>query len=226
MKEIVEGILPLERSLFFLLNGSDSAFWDNLMRTISSTKVWIPLYLFVLFLVFYKTSLKSAALVTIFFILMVVCCDQLSSGLMKPFFERPRPGHHPDFKDLVDVVNGYRGGGYSFISGHATNACGFAVLLALIFRQRWVWLVALIWAVAISYSRIYLGMHFVSDVVVGMIAGTLIAVGLYAALIFLRKKLFKVEDSEKRQLYSEQHGKLLWIGFASFFAAVLYLSQF
>ncbi len=226
MKEFVENLLTHERDLFFLLNGSDFVFWDNIMYTISVTKVWIPLYLFVLFMIFYKTSVKNALLVALFFVLMVTLCDQFASGLVKPIFERLRPGHHPDFKDLVDIVNGHRGGGYSFISGHATNAFGFAVLLSLVFRHRWVTLVALIWATAISYSRIYLGMHFVSDVVGGILFGTLISAGLYAILIFLRKKLFKIKDSEKKQLYSGQHGKVLWIGFASYFAAVIYLSQF
>jgi undecaprenyl-diphosphatase len=223
MKEFVENMLHCERNLFFALNGSDSVFLDNLMHIISVTKVWIPLYLFVLFLIFYKTSIKNAALVTLFFILMVALCDQFSSGLIKPFFERLRPGHHPDFKCFVDVVNGHRGGGYSFISGHATNACGFAVFLSLVFRHRWVTLVALIWAVLISYSRIYLGMHFVSDVVGGILAGTLIAVGLYFVLIPLRKKLFKLKDSEK--IYSARQGKLLWIGFAAYFVAVIIFSQ-
>jgi undecaprenyl-diphosphatase len=226
MKEFVENMLTWERNLFLFLNGSDSTFWDNVMSAVSSTKIWAPLYLFVLFLVFYKTPVKQSLLITFFFILLITLCDQFSSGLIKPLFERFRPGHHPDFKDFVQLVNNHRGGGYSFISGHATNSTGFAVLLSLVFRNRWVTLVALTWAALISYSRIYLGMHFVSDVVGGVISGTLIAVGLYYLLIFLRKKLFKVNDSEKTKIYSAQHGKLLWIGFVGYFAAVIYLSQF
>ena len=219
-------MLTWERNLFFLLNGSDSVFWDNLMHTISVTKVWAPLYLFVLFLVFYKTPIRQSVLVALFFVLMVTLCDQFSSGLVKPFFERLRPGHHPDFKDLVQLVHGHRGGGYSFISGHATNSVGFAVLLSLVFRHRWVTLVALTWATAISYSRIYLGMHFVSDVVGGIIAGALISTGLYYALIFLRKKFLKPKGPKTMQIYPAQHGKWLWIGFAAYFLVVIYLSQF
>jgi len=221
MKEFVENMLPYERNLFFLLNGSDSVFWDNIMFTVSVTKVWIPLYLFVLFMLFYKTPKKEAFLILLFFVLMIVSCDQFSSGLMKPYFERLRPGHHPDFKDLVSLVNNSRGGGYSFISGHATNSFGFAVLLLLIFKNRWVTSVALIWAGLIAYSRIYLGMHFISDVVGGAISGTLIAMILYAVFVPLRKKLFKLEPSEKTQIYSEQHGNILALGFAVCFVGVL-----
>jgi len=233
MKEFVQNMLPYERNLFFLLNGSHSVFLDNMMSAISGSKIWIPLYLFVVFILFYnfiktpkKEVLLEALLILLFFVLVFALCDQISSGLIKPFFERPRPGNHPDFKDLVKVVHGYRGGGYGFISGHATNCFGFAVALSLVFKNRWVTLVALLWATAISYSRIYLGMHFVSDVVGGIIVGTLVATILYVALIPLRKKLFHLENAQKTQIYSEQHGKLLSLGFAAYLLAVILLGSF
>ena len=219
MKEFLENMLPDERNLFFFLNGSDSVLLDNIMYTLSLSKVWIPLYAFVLFMFFYKTPKKEALLVTLFVVLTFALCDQFSSGLIKPFFERLRPGNHPDFKNYVDLVNGHRGGGYSFISGHATNCFGFAVMLCLVFRHRWVSFVALFWATAVSYSRIYLGMHFVSDVVGGIISGTLIAIILYYVFILLRRKLFKPE--EKTRIYSQQQGKMLSLGFAAYLLAVV-----
>lgn len=225
MKEFVEGLLPYERNLFFLLNGSDSVFLDNLMWILSRTKVWVLFYVFVALSLFYKTLKKEAVLILLLFILTIVLCDQFSSGLIKPFFERLRPTHHPDFKNLVDIVRGHRGNGFSFISGHATNSFGFAVFLSLIFRNRWVTLVALVWAALISYSRIYLGMHFVSDVAGGMLAGTGIAFLMYGLFIILRKKLFHPELSD-RKLYSEQHGKILAVVFAVYFFGVMVYGQF
>lgn len=227
IKELVENILPYERDLFLLLNGSDSVFWDNTMSAISSSKVWILFYAFILLLFFYRTPKKEALFTAVFFILLFALCDQFSSGLIKPYFERLRPGHHPDFKDVVDLVNGSRGGKYGFISGHATNCFGFAVSLSLVFRNRWVTISSLIWAALISYSRIYLGKHFISDVVGGILAGTLIAIILYAAvLIPLRKKLFHIEASEKTQIYSEQHGNILAIAFVVYFIGVVIYGQF
>jgi undecaprenyl-diphosphatase len=226
MNEFIENILPYERDLFFLLNGSDSIFWDNMMWVVSRTKVWFLFYVFVALFLFYKTLKKDAALVLLFFILMIVLCDQFSSGLMKPLFERLRPTHHPDFKDFVDIVNGHRGGGFSFISGHATNSFGFAVFLSLIFRSRWVTLVALFWATLISYSRIYLGVHFISDVVGGVLAGTLIALILYTVFVALRKKLFHLDSSEKTQIYSPQHGKILALAFVVYFLGVVLFGLF
>ena len=152
MKETIENILPLERDLFLLLNGSESPFLDDWMWTVSGRFVWIPLFLVILFLFFYKTPRKQALLVSLFIILVFVASDQFSSGLCKPFFERYRPTHHPDFKELVDIVNGYRGGRYGFISGHATNSFGLAVFLSLLFRNRAVTLTTLSWA-ALTATR-------------------------------------------------------------------------
>ncbi|WP_262249608.1 phosphatase PAP2 family protein [Parapedobacter soli] len=226
MKEFIENLLPYERDLFFLLNGSNSVFWDNVMWIVSRTSAWFPFYVFVALFLFYKTLKKEAALVLIFFILMIVVCDQFSSGLVKPFFERLRPTHHPDFKDFVDMVNEHRGGGFSFISGHATNSFGFAVFLSLVFRNRWVTLVSLVWATLISYSRIYLGVHFISDVVGGVLAGILIATISYAVFASLRKKLFHLDSSEKTRIYSPQHGKILALAFTAYFLGVVLFGVF
>lgn len=227
MKEFVESILPHERELFFWLNGSDSVVLDNIMWIFSKTNAWVLFYVFVAAFLFYKTRIKEAALLLFFFVLMIVLCDQFSSGLIKPYFERLRPGHHPDFKDLVHLVRGHRGGGFSFISGHATNSFGFAVFLSLVFRNRWVTLVALVWATVISYSRIYLGMHFISDVIGGILAGTLIAVAMYALFVLLLKKLFHVDLSSRHtRLYSAQQGNILALVFTAYALVVLVYGQF
>jgi undecaprenyl-diphosphatase len=216
MKEAIERLLPLERDLFFLLNGSDSPWLDDWMWTVSGRFVWIPLFLAILFLFFYRTPAKQALLVTLFFILVFVLSDQLSSGICKPFFERFRPTHHPDFKELVDIVNGYRGGRYGFISGHATNSFGLAIFLSLLFRHRGVTLSSLGWATLNSYTRIYLGVHFVSDIVAGMIAGSLLAFLLYHLMMLLMNRLPATRAVSPGPLYDRNHGKwltLLIIGY-------------
>ena len=179
MKEAIESLLPYERDLFFALNGSESQILDDIMWTISGRFVWVPVYLFIIFLFFYKTPPKTAIITTIFFVLVIVVCDQVSSSIFKPMFERFRPTHHPDFKELVDIVNNYRGGRYGFISGHATNSFGLATFLSLLNKNRFVTIITMFWAALNSYTRIYLGVHFISDIIAGMIAGIILSFILY-----------------------------------------------
>ena len=229
MKEWVEGMLPLERDLFFALNGSESLFLDNVMWTISGRLVWIPLYLFILFLFFYRVPRKEGILAALFLILVFVLCDQVSSALFKPLFERFRPTHHPDFKDIVDTVNDYRGGLYGFISGHATNSFGLAVFLSLLFRHRAVTLITLFWAALNSYTRIYLGVHFVSDILAGMLAGSLLALLVYLAYSWTRKRVVHSKGSYSSLGQSDipyrKHGAMFAGCIAIYLAAVILFSS-
>ena len=210
MKSTIERLLPLERDLFFALSGSDSVVLDNIMWTLSGRFVWIPLFLFIIFILFYKTPRKIGILVTLFLILVFVASDQVSSSLFKPLFERFRPTHHPDFMNQVDILNGYRGGRFGFISGHATNSFGLAVFLSLIFKYRYITIITLFWATLNSYTRIYLGVHFVSDIIGGIIIGSLLAVIIYSLLIVVMKSISKTTyDIGVQPMYQTNSGKML-----------------
>ena len=111
----------LERSLFLLLNGTHSPFWDNVMYTYSYMFTWVPFYLCFFFIFSYKKHWKEIVLTFIAIGLLILLCDQLSSGITKPIFHRLRPTHDPDFENIVHTVFNYRGGRYGFFSGHATN---------------------------------------------------------------------------------------------------------
>jgi undecaprenyl-diphosphatase len=103
-----------------------------------------------------------------------VFADQITTTGMKPFFKRLRPSRDPALKELVHTVNGYKGGKYGFASSHAANTMGIAFFFWLLFanRYRWIWIL-FIWATVVSYSRIYLGVHFPGDILVGMLIGIL-----------------------------------------------------
>lgn len=212
MKRAIESLLPLERDLFFALNGSDSVLLDNIMWTLSGRFVWIPLFMFIIFVLFYKVPRKLGFLVALVLILVFVASDQVSSSLFKPLFERFRPTHHPDFMDQVDILNGYRGGRYGFISGHATNSFGITVFLSLLFKYRWFTVIALFWATLNSYTRIYLGVHFISDIIAGIIVGSFLAIIFYSVLILVKKPLFqRTYDISNKAIYSSDNGRILSI---------------
>ena len=122
--------------------------------------------------------------------LMILVSDQLSN-LAKDTFQRLRPSNEPGL--MVHLVNAYKGGDYGFYSGHATNNFSIAVFLIVLAGKRfkWIWMIALSYALIISYTRIYLGVHFPGDIIGGAIMGSLIGylsgrLGVY--LLSLRKK--------------------------------------
>jgi undecaprenyl-diphosphatase len=95
---------------------------------------------------------------------------------MKPYFTRLRPSHEPSLEGLVHLVEGYKGGTYGFASSHAANTFGTAMFLYLLFRIKKSWIVWLFpWAAFVSYTRIYLGVHYPGDIVGGAGVGLLCA---------------------------------------------------
>jgi undecaprenyl-diphosphatase len=93
---------------------------------------------------------------------------------MKPFFGRLRPSHEPELEGLLHLVDGYRGGLYGFASSHAANTFGVAIFIWLSLRKHYRWIgVIFIWAILMSYTRIYLGVHYPTDILVGAIIGSL-----------------------------------------------------
>ena len=168
---MVEKILVYEREAFFALNGSDSVFLDHVRWIFTGKAVWLPLAVLILLVLTYKKNWRESLLVLLAIALVVTLCDQFASHLCKPLFMRYRPTHHPDFMEQVKTVFDYRGGRYGFISSHAANAFGFATLMTLILRDKLFGWTIFLWATMTAYTRVYLGVHFISDIVPGAISG-------------------------------------------------------
>lgn len=200
---MLERILDYERDLFLFLNGSDSVFVDNFMWLYTGMIVWFPLALFILFVLCYKKDWRESVLILLGIGLVVLFCDQFSSHICKPYFERFRPTHHPDFMDQVKTVFDYRGGKYGFISGHAANSFGFAIYMSLLFRNRLFSFTIFCWAFLTAYTRIYLGVHFISDIIPGALSGLVLGYIAYQMYVFSRKKLISSEITTSALLYSE-----------------------
>ena len=192
---MLEQELLYERDLFFFLNGSNSVFLDNFFYLYSYKWTWIPFYACLLFVFLYKRTWKEIVWIIVAIVVLITLCDQISSGLFKPLFHRLRPSHHPDFKEMVDLVFNYRGGGYGFISSHAANAFGLATFTALLFKNRIYTLTIMLFALLTAYSRVYLGLHFISDIVVGALVGAAIGWGVYGIDCWVRKKYLQVESN-------------------------------
>jgi undecaprenyl-diphosphatase len=168
----------LDVKLFLFLNAQNSSFFDKIMWFISGRFEWIPLYLALIFWIFYRFR-KKGWIILALTLLVFALSDAGSVHFFKNVFERLRPSRNPALEGMVHIVNGYRGGLYGFISAHAANTFGLAVFMSLVFREKWFVISILIWASVVSYSRIYLGVHYPSDVFIGALWGTLMAVGVY-----------------------------------------------
>ena len=184
----LEDWIAFDQQLLLRLNGSDSLFWDNLMEGITSTVAWLPVGVVLLYLVVKNNTMREAGLVILFFALTIVVADQFSSSFCKPYFARFRPTQDPLLMYLVDVVDGYRGGRYGFISSHAANAFGFAMFLTLLFRNRWLGFTLFLWATVNAYSRIYLGVHFLTDIIPGIMAGIFFGYIVYKLYAWVRSR--------------------------------------
>ncbi len=185
---MLEKILPYEKELFFLINGSHTDFTDSIMWLYSGGVIWVPMAILTLFLLVYRQRWREWLPVLIAIAIMFVLCDQFASTVCKPYFARLRPTHYPGIEEYVRTLYGYAGGRYGFISGHATNAFGFASLTAILFRNRYYSIIIYVWAFIMAYSRVYLGVHFVSDVVAGAIAGILIGYLVHGLYLLYQKK--------------------------------------
>jgi undecaprenyl-diphosphatase len=172
---MIETLKYWDTQVFLFLNGKHNSFWDFTMYWVSNKLIWIPLYLFFIFLIFkyYKKNLLWVLLATV---IVIALSDLISVHLFKNVFLRLRPCHEPQLEGLVHLVKGKCGGQYGFISSHATNHFAFAVFSSLILRKKVKYFTFLIilWAAVISYSRIYLGVHYPGDVLGGVIVGSVL----------------------------------------------------
>ena len=152
-------------------NGFHTQALDPLMMLMTKTIFWLPLYLILVFLVFKRFKMEGWFFLTAV-ALAILLADQITSGFMKPFFARLRPSQEPSLEGLLHLVDGYKGGRYGFASGHAANTFATAFLIWRLFKDiyRWVGLIFL-WALLMAYTRIYLGVHYPGDILVGAMVG-------------------------------------------------------
>ncbi len=184
---MIEMLLHWDTQLFLFLNGMHSHFWDPIMVFASGKLTWMPLYLLLIFFIARKHGWKTLWWL-LAITLVIVAADQISSGIFKNGFQRLRPCHNPDLQSVIHLV-GRCGGKFGFVSSHAANTFGVAVFLTLLFKNRWATLGLLSWAAFVSYSRIYLGVHFPGDVLCGAILGAGIGISLWLpANFFINRK--------------------------------------
>ena len=170
---MIDKIIELDKELFLLINGLHNSFADFVMFWMSEKFIWIPVYLFFIFLIYRQFKLKKTLIIILSVAIMIAISDQISVHLFKNIFQRLRPCHDPALMDIVHLVKGKCGGQYGFISSHASNtfALSFFMINLIGRKYKYFTTLILIWALLICYSRIYLGVHFPADIIIGAILG-------------------------------------------------------
>lgn len=180
-------IVELDKVLTLTINSCHAPFWDNFFFIFSGQLIWLPFFAAVIY-VLYRQYGRRVYLPLIAFFLVILISDQISSSLIKPLVCRLRPTHDPEISAFIHTVNGYVGGLYGFVSSHAANSFSFALLSSLIFKRWGYSVMAFLWAAVTSYSRIYLGVHFLGDVIVGAAIGLVAAYAIYLLLVQIQRK--------------------------------------
>ncbi len=160
----------LDLSLLHALNFDGGQTLDSIMVWVSGKFSWIPLYVLLLWGVYRKVGLRNFLWFVLAVVVLIILADQTATQA-KIHLSKLRPQCYEPLNGLIHTVEGYRCGLYGTISSHAANTMGLSVLSASLIGRRWVWWALMIWVALISYSRIYLGVHYPFDVFFGLLEG-------------------------------------------------------
>lgn len=188
---MIEQLKIWDEDLFLWLNSFHTDWLDVINFQLSQTYTWLPFYAILIFFI-YKVEQKNSWWVIGGVALTILISDQFTSGFMKPFFERLRPCHDERWDGIIH--NYLRCGGlYGFASSHAANTFGLAAFLNLKMKGKlrllpWLFL----WAAVISYTRIYLGVHYPLDILVGALVGVAAGLISWFVIVFVRREILKM----------------------------------
>ena len=187
---MLEKILALDTELFVYLNGLGSETFDGFWLLITKQTSWIPLFLFLLYLIFTKLGAKQSLYLLLFVAILIVLTDQ-TANLFKNGVQRLRPCNNPEINSFIRIVQSRSSFGY--FSGHATSSMGVATFLYLIFRKdfNYFWLLFL-WPLIFAYSRIYLGLHYPIDIISGYLCGAIVGFLMFTLYQIAQKRNFPV----------------------------------
>ena len=192
---MIEEILKLDSKLFLYLNNLWTPDFDSFWSTLSKIEANILMYLFLICLFFYVQKIRPKFLnvfcLMFVIVLMITITDQ-GANLFKDSFQRLRPCYNESIKDSLRLVKENCGGKYGFFSAHASNSFSLAIFFGLLFKNRirYIFLITIVFASLISYSRIYLGVHFPIDIIIGSTFGLCVGFIMYSFVYLKFLKFF------------------------------------
>lgn len=199
----IQTFLANDRLVLSWFNGSNSVFLDGWMSALTSGFTWLALYASLLYLVIKNNETMGQIMLVVGCALACVgLADIMADVIVKPLVERWRPSNDPIFKYDVSVVDGYRGTSYGFFSAHAANTFSLALFFCMLVRSRVLSVALVLWSFVNCYTRMYLGLHYPSDIVCGLLWGSVCAIGVYYFYLRVSRRMFGEDNYVSTQYTS------------------------
>lgn len=196
-------LAALDTQIFLAIHGvAHCAFADSFVTVFTGRFTWIPLYVALLWFLLRTLGTKKALVCLLSIAVAVTLADQVCATIIRPYVERMRPANllNP-LSQFVQVVDGYRGGRYGFPSCHAANTFALATFMMLLTRNVRISIFVYAWALINCYTRLYLGVHYPGDLLVGAAIGGLIAVLIYFVMAHFMPMQKVSDDTNFRPAY-------------------------
>ena len=199
----IQTFLANDRLVLSWFNGSNSVFLDGWMSALTSGFTWLALYASLFYLVVKNNETMGQIMLVVGCALACVgLADIMADVIVKPLVERWRPSNDPIFKYDVSVVDGYRGTSYGFFSAHAANTFSLALFFCMLVRSRGLSVALVLWSFVNCYTRMYLGLHYPSDIVCGLLWGSVCAIGVYYFYLRVSRRMFGEDNYVSTQYTS------------------------
>lgn len=175
-----------DNNIVVAINNCHSPFMDNAIIVITDFWFFVAVVCCVFAYAFRQMSPSGGVIFYMLLLVAVGCSDYLCASIIRPAVQQLRPSN-PDnpVHSMLHIADGYIGGRYGFPSCHAANSFAIAIFTSLWFRKGWIAAVMTCWALSECYTRLYLGVHYPSDIIGGTVTGSLIAY-----IVYMSFKLF------------------------------------
>ena len=209
LTDLLSMLKAMDTMVFLTVNSHHNAYFDSVMWLVSGKLIWVPMYVSLFFVLLKNYSYKVVFAILLAIGVVFLFTDSFTAQVIRPWVCRLRPSNLDNpMSSMVHVVDGYRGGAYGFPSNHASNTWGLAFFITFLFRRYKLTFFFFLWALLVCYSRMYLGVHYFGDLLIG---GLLALAGASTVFYVFRKVSGDTRLQKVKFIYWP-----VWIGVATF----------
>ena len=209
LTDLLSILKAMDTMVFLTVNSHHNAYFDSVMWLVSGKLIWVPMYVSLFFVLLKNYSYKVVFAILLAIGVVILFTDSFTAQVIRPWVCRLRPSNLDNpMSSMVHIVDGYRGGAYGFPSNHASNTWGLAFFITFLFRRYKLTFFFFLWALLVCYSRMYLGVHYFGDLLIG---GLLALAGASTVFYVFRKVSGDTRLQKVKFIYWP-----VWIGIATF----------